>query len=51
MADPRPGCTDPLSQVFLIDSGKDYLGSTFPAKMSQQEENPSQTHFSLELKS
>jgi hypothetical protein len=32
-----------LRQVFLIDSGKDNLGSTFLAKMSRQEENRSQT--------
>ncbi len=36
MTDPRPGCADHLRQVFLIDSGKDGLGSTFLAKMSQQ---------------
>jgi hypothetical protein len=35
MTDPRPGCTGPLSQGFLIDSGKDNLGSTFLAKMRQ----------------
>jgi hypothetical protein len=51
MTDSRPGCARPLRQVFLIDSGKDNLGSTFLAKMRQQEENPSQGRFSLELKS
>ena len=43
MIDSRPGCAHHSRQVFLIDSGKDNLGSTFLAKMSQQEENPSQT--------
>jgi hypothetical protein len=43
MTDPRPGCADHWRQVFLIDSVKDNLGSTFLAKMSQQQENPSHT--------
>ena len=43
MTDPRPGCADHLRQVFLIDSGMYIFGSTFLPKMSQQQENPSQT--------
>ena len=43
MTDPRPGGAHHLRQVFLIDSGKDTLGSTFFAKMRQQQENPRQT--------
>ena len=50
MTDPRPGCADPWRQVFLIDSGNDSFGSTFLAKMSQQQENPSHTLLA-ELKS
>ena len=42
MTDPRPGGADHLRQVFLIDSGKYGFDSTFLAKMSQQQENPSQ---------
>jgi hypothetical protein len=42
MTDPRPGGAHHLRQVFLIDSGKDRFGSTFLAKMSQQQENPGQ---------
>ena len=42
MTDPRPGGADHLRQVFLIDSGKYGFGFSFLAKMSQQEENPSQ---------
>ena len=42
MTDPRPGGAHHLRQVFLIDSGKDTLGATFLAKMSQQQENPGQ---------
>jgi hypothetical protein len=43
MTDPRPGGTDHLSQVFLIDSGMYRFGPAFLPKMSQQQENPSQT--------
>ena len=43
MIDSRPGCADHLCRIFLLDSGKDNLGSTFLAKISQQEENPGQT--------
>jgi hypothetical protein len=43
MTDPRPGGAHHLRQIFLLDSGKDNLGSTFLAKMRQQEENPGQT--------
>jgi hypothetical protein len=42
MTDPRPGGAHHLRQVFLTDSGKDTLGATFLAKMSQQQENPGQ---------
>ena len=42
MTDPRPGGAHHLRQVFLIDSGNDNFGSTFLAKMSQQQENPCQ---------
>ena len=42
MTDPRPGGTHHLGQVFLIDSGMDRFGSTFLAKMRQQQENPRQ---------
>ena len=42
MTDPRPGSAHHLRQVFLIDSGKDTLGATFLAKMSQQQETPGQ---------
>jgi hypothetical protein len=35
MTDARPGCVDHLCQIFLLDSGKDNLGSTFLAKTSQ----------------
>jgi hypothetical protein len=42
MTDPRPGRAHHLRQVFLIDSGNNSFGSTFLAKMSQQEENPDQ---------
>ena len=45
MTDPRPGCAAHLGQVFPIDSGMDSFGSAFLAKMSQQQENPSQTLF------
>ena len=34
-ADPRPGCTDHLGQVFLIDAGNYRFNPTFLAKMSQ----------------
>jgi hypothetical protein len=43
MIDSRPGCAHHLCQIFLLDSGKHNPGSTFLAKMSQQEENPGQT--------
>ena len=43
MTHPRPGGAHHLRQVFLIDSGKDTLGATFLAKMSQQQETPGQT--------
>ena len=43
MTDPRPGGAHHLRQVFLIDPGKDTLGATFLAKMSQQQESPGQT--------
>ena len=36
VTDPRPGGTDHLRQVFLIDSGMDGFGSAFFAKMRQQ---------------
>ena len=42
VTDPRPGGAHHLRQVFLVDSGKDTLGATFLAKMSQQQENPGQ---------
>jgi hypothetical protein len=50
MADPRTGCADPWRQAFLIDTGMYSLGSVLLAKMSQQQENPSQTLLA-ELKS
>ena len=37
MTDPRPGGAHHLRQVFVIDSGNDSFGSTFLAKMSQQQ--------------
>jgi hypothetical protein len=43
MTGPQPGCADPLRQIFLIVSGMHSLGPALLAKMSQQEENPSQT--------
>jgi hypothetical protein len=43
MTDPRPSRADHLRQVFLIDSGMYSFSSTFLPKMSQQQENPSQT--------
>jgi hypothetical protein len=43
MTDPRPGGADHLCQVFPIDSGTYSFGSTILAKMSQQQENSSQT--------
>ena len=36
MTDPRPGGTDHLCQLFLIDSGKFSFGFTSLAKMRQQ---------------
>ena len=41
--DPPPGCADSLRQTFLIVSEMDSLGPALLAKMSQPEENPSQT--------
>ena len=43
MTDPRPGCADHLCQAILTDSGEYRFGSAFLAKMSKQQENPSQT--------
>lgn len=43
MTVPRPGCARHSRPVFLIELGKDNLGSIFLAKMSQQKENPGQT--------
>ena len=43
MTDPRPGCSDHLRQVFLIDPGNYSFGPALLAKMGQQQENPSQT--------
>jgi len=42
MTDPRPGGAHHLCQLFLIDSGKFSFGSTFPAKVHKQQENPGQ---------
>jgi len=36
MTDPRPGGTNHLGQVFLIDSGMDSFGPAFLTKMRQQ---------------
>ena len=43
MTDPQPSWADPLRQIFLLVSEMCSLGSALLAKMSQQEENPSQT--------
>src|SRR5579872_4373786 len=43
MTDPRPGGTNHLCQIFLIDSGKCLSVSTFRAKSRKQQENPGQT--------
>ena len=43
MIDPRSGCADHLCQAILTDSGEYRFGSAFLAKMSKQQENPSQT--------
>src|SRR5436309_7492891 len=45
MTDPRPGCADHLCQAILTDSGKHRFGSALLAKMSEQQEDPSQTFF------
>ena len=43
MTDPQPGGADPLRQILLIVSGMYSLGPALLAKISRQEENPSQT--------
>ena len=44
-ADSRTGGPDHLSQRLLTDLGDDRLGFAFLAKMSEQEQNPSQSFF------
>ena len=43
MTDPRPGGADHLGQVILTDSRNYNFGLALLAKMSQQQENSSQT--------
>src|SRR6187401_962619 len=43
MTDPRPGRADHFRQGGLVNSGKHGLGSTFLAKMSQEQEYPGQS--------
>ena len=47
MTDPRPGCSHHLRQALLIDSGNYGFGPALFAKMSEQQENPSQTLLAL----